>query len=119
MARASELGADAALDFLREIDAINVRRRSRMVDLAREECGGTLVGKRIAVLGAAFKPDRDDIRDSPAPRHWTSPEPLAMKGPSSPSSTRWPCRPPSVLFRTWPTPTWSRRRACAPMSCCT
>jgi UDPglucose 6-dehydrogenase len=66
MARASELGADEALEFLREIDAINVRRRSRMVDLTREQCGGTLVGKRVAVLGAAFKPDSDDIRDSPA-----------------------------------------------------
>jgi len=66
MARASELGADEALSFLHEIDAINVRRRSRMVDLAREQCGGTLVGKRVAVLGAAFKPDSDDIRDSPA-----------------------------------------------------
>jgi len=66
MARASELGADEALEFLRDIDAINVRRRSRMVDLAREQCGGTLAGKRVAVLGAAFKPDSDDIRDSPA-----------------------------------------------------
>jgi len=66
MARACELGADEALEFLREIDAINRRRRSRMVDLAREECGGTLIGKRVAVLGAAFKPDSDDIRDSPA-----------------------------------------------------
>ncbi|MDQ1536158.1 MAG: UDPglucose 6-dehydrogenase [Actinomycetota bacterium] len=66
MARASELGADEALEFLREIDAINVRRRSRMVDLTREQCGGTLAGKRVAVLGAAFKPDSDDIRDSPA-----------------------------------------------------
>jgi UDPglucose 6-dehydrogenase len=66
MARASELGADEALEFLREIDAINVRRRSRMVDLAREHCGGTLAGKRVAVLGAAFKPDSDDICDSPA-----------------------------------------------------
>jgi len=66
MARASELGADEALAFLREIDAINGRRRSRMVDLAREQCGGTLAGRRVAVLGAAFKPDSDDIRDSPA-----------------------------------------------------
>ena len=66
MARAGELGADEALKFLREIDAINLRRRSRMVDLAREQCGGTLAGKRVAVLGAAFKPDSDDIRDSPA-----------------------------------------------------
>ena len=66
MARARELGADEALGFLREIDAINVRRRSRMVDLAREQCGGSLTGKRVAVLGAAFKPDSEDIRDSPA-----------------------------------------------------
>jgi UDPglucose 6-dehydrogenase len=66
MARAGELGADQALTFLREIDAINLSRRSKMVDLAREHCGGTLVGKRVAVLGAAFKPDSDDIRDSPA-----------------------------------------------------
>jgi UDPglucose 6-dehydrogenase len=66
MARAGELGADQALTFLREVDAINLRRRSRLVDVAREQCGGTLIGKRIAVLGAAFKPDSDDIRDSPA-----------------------------------------------------
>jgi len=66
MARASELGADEALEFLRDIDAINVRRRARTVDLAREQCGGTLMRKRVAVLGAAFKPDSDDIRDSPA-----------------------------------------------------
>ena len=66
MARAGELGADQALTFLREVDDINLRQRSRMVDLAREECGGTLIGKRVAVLGAAFKPDSDDIRDSPS-----------------------------------------------------
>jgi len=66
MARAGELGADQALTFLREVDAINLRRRSRMVDLAREECGGSVIGKRVAVLGAAFKPNSDDVRDSPA-----------------------------------------------------
>ena len=66
MARAGELGADEALKFLREIDSINLRRRSRMVELAREQCGGTLDAKRVAILGAAFKPDSDDIRDSPA-----------------------------------------------------
>ncbi|MET0433465.1 MAG: UDP-glucose/GDP-mannose dehydrogenase family protein [Cellulomonas sp.] len=66
MARAGELGVDQALSFLREVDAINMRRRVRMVDLAREVCGGSIVGRRIAVLGAAFKPDSDDIRDSPA-----------------------------------------------------
>ncbi|ROR73355.1 UDP-glucose dehydrogenase family protein [Bogoriella caseilytica] len=66
MARAGELGADQALHFLREVDAINLRRRTRMVDLAREELGGSVAGKRIAVLGAAFKPESDDVRDSPA-----------------------------------------------------
>ena len=66
MARAGELGADQALTFLREVDSINMRRRVRMVDMAREECGGSIVGRRIAVLGAAFKPDSDDVRDSPA-----------------------------------------------------
>jgi UDPglucose 6-dehydrogenase len=64
MARAGELGAD--LTFLREVDAINMRQRERVVSLAREACGGALLGKRVAVLGAAFKPDSDDIRDSPA-----------------------------------------------------
>src|SRR3954463_13581095 len=66
MARAGELGVDQALSFLREVDAINMRRRVRMVDLAREVCGGSIVGRRVAVLGAAFKPHSDDIRDSPA-----------------------------------------------------
>ena len=66
MARAGELGADQALAFLREIDSINMRRRVRMVDLAREVCGGSIVGRQIAVLGAAFKPNSDDIRDSPS-----------------------------------------------------
>jgi UDPglucose 6-dehydrogenase len=66
MARAGELGVDQALSFLREVDSINMRRRTRMVDLAREECGGSIAGRHIAILGAAFKPDSDDIRDSPA-----------------------------------------------------
>lgn len=66
MARAGELGADQALTFLREVDAINMRRRTRVVELSRELCGGSLLGKRITVLGAAFKPESDDVRDSPA-----------------------------------------------------
>jgi UDPglucose 6-dehydrogenase len=65
MARAGELGADQALTFLREVDAINMRRRTQMVELTKEVCG-SLLGVRIAVLGAAFKPNSDDVRDSPA-----------------------------------------------------
>lgn len=66
MARAGELGADPALTFLREVDSINMRRRTRMVELTTKACGGTLLGANIAVLGAAFKPESDDVRDSPA-----------------------------------------------------
>ncbi|MQA61483.1 MAG: nucleotide sugar dehydrogenase [Actinophytocola sp.] len=66
MARAGELGADQALTFLREVDAINMRSRTRAVEVARASCDGSFIGKRIAVLGAAFKPNSDDIRDSPA-----------------------------------------------------
>ncbi len=66
MARAEELGVEQALSFLREVDGINLRRRSRMVEIASELCGGSLAGVRVAVLGAAFKPNSDDIRDSPA-----------------------------------------------------
>ncbi|KAA1249810.1 UDP-glucose/GDP-mannose dehydrogenase family protein [Mycobacterium simiae] len=66
MARAGELGANQALTFLREVDTINMRRRTRMVELATIACGGSLLGANIAVLGAAFKPESDDVRDSPA-----------------------------------------------------
>ena len=66
MARSEELGAQQSLEFLREIDSINLRARQRMIDLVRLDLGSDLNGKRIAVLGAAFKPDSDDVRDSPA-----------------------------------------------------
>ncbi len=66
MARAAELGADEALMFLREVDQINIRRRTHTVDLAREILGGSFTGMNITVLGAAFKPNSDDVRDSPA-----------------------------------------------------
>ena len=66
MARAQELGADHALEFLREVDSINLRARARMIDLVRKDLSQDLRGKKIAVLGAAFKPDSDDVRDSPA-----------------------------------------------------
>ena len=65
-ARAEELGRGESLAFLKEIDEINLRRRQRVVDLATELLGGSVYEKRIAVLGLAFKPNSDDIRDSPA-----------------------------------------------------
>ena len=72
-ARAQELGAGEALRFLHEVDLINQRRRTRVVQLAAELLGRTygpagpdLTGQRIAVLGATFKPGTDDVRDSPA-----------------------------------------------------
>ncbi|MDN5667952.1 MAG: UDP-glucose/GDP-mannose dehydrogenase family protein [Renibacterium salmoninarum] len=73
MARAGELGADQALTFLKEVDSINMRRRTKVVELVKSACAaldpqssGSLIGKRVTVLGAAFKPYSDDVRDSPA-----------------------------------------------------
>jgi UDPglucose 6-dehydrogenase len=64
LARSEELGV--SLDFLKEVDEINMRRRVRVVELTRELVGGSFLGATVAVLGAAFKPDSDDVRDSPA-----------------------------------------------------
>ena len=66
MARAEELGAKQALEFLREIDAINLRARQRVIDVVRTMLSDDLTQFKIAVLGAAFKPESDDVRDSPA-----------------------------------------------------
>jgi len=65
MARAQELGVGRAVSFLEDVDAINLRRRQRVVDLAEQELG-SLFGQKILVLGLSFKPDSDDMRDSPA-----------------------------------------------------
>ncbi|MEW2353194.1 UDP-glucose/GDP-mannose dehydrogenase family protein [Spirillospora sp. NPDC029432] len=64
--RAEEIGAGRAVAFLREVDAINRRRRARTVDLVRELLDGRICGARIAAWGAAFKPNSDDVRDAPA-----------------------------------------------------
>jgi UDPglucose 6-dehydrogenase len=66
MARAEELGAQQALEFLKEIDSINLRARQRIIELVRKDLVDDLNGKKVAILGAAFKPDSDDVRDSPA-----------------------------------------------------
>ena len=66
MARAEELGAKQAVEFLKEIDAINLRARQRIIELVRKDLSENLQGKKVAILGAAFKPDSDDVRDSPA-----------------------------------------------------
>src|SRR5580658_1098132 len=65
-ATASSLGVDSVVSLLTAVDGINLGRRDRVVALAREAAGGTLDGKRVAVLGIAFKPNSDDIRDSPS-----------------------------------------------------
>jgi UDPglucose 6-dehydrogenase len=65
MTRADELGLGDVSRFLQVVDNINMRQRSRVIDATREICG-CLDGARVAVLGVAFKPNSDDIRDSPA-----------------------------------------------------
>ena len=65
-ARAEELGRGESVAYLKEVDAINLRRRQRAVNMVVEELGGSVFRKKVAVLGLAFKPDSDDVRDSPA-----------------------------------------------------
>ena len=65
-ARAEEIGRGESVAFLKEVDAINLRRRQRVIDLVKESLGGSAYRRRVTVLGLAFKPDSDDIRDSPA-----------------------------------------------------
>ena len=65
-ARAEELGVGHSLAFLADVDDVNLRRRQRVVDLVAENLGGDLTGKAVTVLGLAFKPESDDVRDSPA-----------------------------------------------------
>jgi UDPglucose 6-dehydrogenase len=64
--RSSELGARKAASLLQQVDEINMSQRQRVIDIAIEACGGSVLNRRIGVLGAAFKPLTDDVRDSPA-----------------------------------------------------
>ncbi|MEZ0446569.1 UDP-glucose dehydrogenase family protein [Cellulomonas sp. ICMP 17802] len=66
MYRANELGAGRAAALLQQVDEINMGQRERVIDLAVQACGGSVLNRRIGVLGAAFKPHTDDVRDSPA-----------------------------------------------------
>jgi len=65
-AAAADLGVDSVVSLLTTVDAINQGRRDRVTTLASRVAGGTLTGKRVAVLGVAFKPNSDDVRDSPS-----------------------------------------------------
>jgi UDPglucose 6-dehydrogenase len=65
-AMARDLGAGSVVRILREVDAVNMARRSRVTKLASQVLGGSVAERRIAVLGVAFKPGSDDIRDSPS-----------------------------------------------------
>jgi UDPglucose 6-dehydrogenase len=65
-ATAAALGVGSLVSLLTTVDTINLGRRDRVITLAREAAGGELAGKRVAVLGVAFKPNSDDIRDSPS-----------------------------------------------------
>jgi UDPglucose 6-dehydrogenase len=65
VARAEELGVGSAVEFLKDVDAVNLRRRTKVVEIATQELG-SLTGKAITILGISFKPDSDDLRDSPA-----------------------------------------------------
>lgn len=64
--RAGELGALQAVGLMEQVDQINMSQRLRVVDLAMSACPVNILNARVAVLGVAFKPDTDDVRDSPA-----------------------------------------------------
>jgi UDPglucose 6-dehydrogenase len=65
-ARAQELGRGESVAFLHEVDQINLRRRARVVQVTQDELGGRVIDKKVVILGLAFKPQSDDVRDSPA-----------------------------------------------------
>jgi UDPglucose 6-dehydrogenase len=66
MHRSRELDSYRLSDLLQQVDEINMAQRQRIIDFTLDAVGGSVLGKRIGVLGAAFKPHTDDVRDSPA-----------------------------------------------------
>ena len=117
MARAGELGVDQALTFLKEVDAINMRRRSHVVDRARAALGGSFLGTRVGVLGATFKPNSDDVRDSPALNVAGQ---IQLQGAQvTVYDPRGIDNGPGAVPARWATPTPRWRRARRPTSCCT
>ncbi len=93
MATARDLGVDSLFSLLREVDATNTDRRLKVVQAAIAECGGNVVGTRIACLGAAFKPGTDDVRDSPALDVAAQ---LQLRGATPSCTTRGPTATPRV-----------------------
>ena len=65
-ARARELGLGQTVQFLEEVDHINLRQRHRVVQKVKEILGADASGAKVSILGLAFKPHSDDVRDSPA-----------------------------------------------------
>ena len=114
-ARAAELGVDQALSFLHEIDAINRRRRTRLVDLAREAAGGRLEGRRVGVLGLAFKPGPTTSGTRP---RWRWRRESARWAPGWPRSTRPRWNGPGGCIPTWITQARCSARRATPTSCC-
>ena len=60
------LTSDANVELLRSVITVNNRQRLRPLHALRERFNGGISGLRIAVLGLAFKPDTDDVREAPA-----------------------------------------------------
>ena len=66
MHRANEIGAGRVVGLMQQVDEINMGQRERVIDMTIEALGGSVLNRRVAVIGAAFKPLTDDVRDSPA-----------------------------------------------------
>ena len=115
IARAGELGVDQAVSFLREVDEINLRRRARTVEIGLDLVDGSYQGIRVTVLGAAFKPDSDDIRDSPALDVAAA---ISRQGADVVVYDPHAMDNAAACIRNWTTPSRSTRRWMVPTSFC-